>query len=395
MIKIDNQKSQRALGSKEDAKDRSNLEYTAPPAQRFKFAHLQLRYRNIRGEMRMDLEKLLAFNQFAMDKTEEEKIALAKQLNVDYEEYKRRIVGKEKEADFIAIMKSLEVLKHFEAYDEGLSHITGEYTPDFKIEMNDGYKMLLEVKHTSKDAYKISQGNLQKRIDFANRQGLPLRFAISLNGVWGLFTTETLQAQKGKLMLNDFRGEKSKSWLDVEFATCSYMFPKQVKIRSIYSTSHAKGMGIWFEPYGQLISFELYYDGKKIFRVKGKNSPYFTHSIYLEALHDRVANTNREINRDGNFTIITEYSDKDIPHTISEYEFLLSPINHMCKEANEKQIRYNSQLAISEKDFSFLSVQILRVVLSQLVNLGMEIIVFRNDKGYSFKDYAAHFWHNR
>lgn len=122
----------------------------------------------------MDLGKLLAFNQLAMDKTEEEKRVLAEQLNIDYEEYKKRIVGKEKEADFIAIMKSLDVLKHFEAYDEGFSHITGEYTPDFKIEMNNGYKMMLEVKHTGKDIFKISQGNLQKRIDFANRQGLPL-----------------------------------------------------------------------------------------------------------------------------------------------------------------------------------------------------------------------------
>lgn len=342
----------------------------------------------------MDLEKLLAFNHLVMDKTEEEQRILAKQFNIDYEEYKKRIVGKEKEADFIAIMKSLKVLKHFEAYDEGLSHITGEYTPDFKIEMNDGYKMLLEVKHTGKDAFKISQGNLQKRIDFANREGLPLQFAISLNGVWGLFTAETLQEQRGRLTLDDFRGKKSKSWLDIEFATCSYMFPKQVKIKSVYSTSHPKGMGIWFQPHGQLISYELYYDGKKIFRAKGRSSPYFSHSIYLEALHNRLANTNQDINKSGDFTIITEYSDKDIPHTIPEYEFLLSPINHMCKEVNEKPIRYNSQLAISEKDFSFLSVQVLRVVLSQLVDLGMEIIVFRNDKGCRFKDYATQFWHN-
>ena len=74
--------------------------------------------------------------------------------------------------------------------------------------MIDGYKMLLEVKHTDKDMYKISQGNLQNRIDFANRQNLPLRFAISLKGLWGLFTVDTLLEKKGKLILDDFRGEK-------------------------------------------------------------------------------------------------------------------------------------------------------------------------------------------
>ena len=341
----------------------------------------------------MDLGKLLAFNQLVLDMTEDEKKSLALSLNIDYEEYKRRIVGKEKEADFIIILKSLEVLKHFEAYDEGLSHITGEYTPDFKIEMCDDYEMLLEVKHTDQKEYNISQGNLQKRKAFADRQNLPLRFAVSLKGVWGLFTVETLLEKKGKLTLDDFRGERASSWLDTELATCSYMFTKQIKIKSIYSTNHAKGMGIQFEPYGQLISYELYYDDKRIFRAKGKESRYIRHSIYLEALHDRVANINQDIEKQGEFTIITEYTDKNVSHIIPEYEFVLAPIKHLCKEINSKQIRYNSQLAISEHDFSYLSVQILRYILSELVGLGLDIIVFRNNNGYKFQDYANVFWH--
>lgn len=340
----------------------------------------------------MDLYKLLAFNQLVIDRPEDEKKSLALSLNIDYEEYKKRIVGKEKEADFIIVLKSLEALKHFEAYDEGLSHITGEYTPDFKIEMRDGYEMLLEVKHTDKEIFKISQGNLQKRKDFADRQNLPLRFAISLKGLWGLFTVETLLEKKGKLTLDDFRGEKASSWLDIELATCSYMFKKQVKIRSVYSTNHAKGMGIQFEPYGQLISYELYYGDKRIFRAKGKKSKYILHSIYLEALQDRVANINQDIEQQGEFTIITEYTDKGVPNTIPEYEFILSPIKHLCKEINSKQIKYNSQLAISEHQFDYLSVQMLRAILSELVSLGLDIVVFRNNYGYKFKDYAENFW---
>lgn len=324
----------------------------------------------------MDLGKLLAFNQLVVDKTEEEKRILAQQLNIDYEEFRKRMVGKEKEADFITIMKSLEVLKHFEAYDEGFSHITGEYTPDFRIEMSDGYKMLLEVKHTNQDSFKLSLGNLQKRIDYANRQEMPLRFAVSLKGLWGLFTSETLQEKKGKLTYEDFIGPKSNSWLDIELATCAYLFPKQVKIRSVYSTSPVKGIETHFEPYGQLVSYELYYDNKKIFRVKGKNSPFFRHSIYLEALHDRIANINQDIKHNGDFTVITEYFNEGTPQLIPEYEFLLSPINHMRKMVNEKEIQYTTQLAISERNFSFLSVQMLRLLLSELVDLGMEIVVF-------------------
>lgn len=341
----------------------------------------------------MNLNKLLAFNQLVIDKTEDEKKRLALSFGIDYEEYKKRIVGKEKEADFIIILKSLEALKHFEAYDEGLSHITGEYTPDFKIEMCDGYEMLLEVKHTDKEIFKISQGNLQKRKSFADRSNLPLRFAISLKGLWGLFTVETLLEKKGKLTLDDFRGEKASSWLDIELATCSYMFQKQVKIRSVYSTNHTKGMGIQFEPYGQLISYELYYGDKRIFRAKGKESKFIQYSMYLEALQDRVANINQDIKQQGEFTIITEFSNKNIVNIIPEYEFVLSPIKHLYKEINSKKITYNSQLAISEHEFDYLSVQMLRVILSDLVSLGLDIIVFRNNYGYKFKNYAERFWH--
>ena len=340
----------------------------------------------------MDLNKILAFSQLAIDRTEDEKKSLARLLNIDYEEYKKRIVGKEKEADFIIILKSLEVLKHFEAYDEGLSHITGEYTPDFKIEMCDGYEMLLEVKHTDNEIFKISQGNLQKRKKFADRYNLPLKFAISLKGLWGLFTVETLLAKKGKLTLDDFRGEKAISWLDIELATCSYMFQRQVKIRSVYSTNHAKGMGIQFEPYGQLISYELYYGDKRIFRAKGKGSKFVQYSRYLEALQDRVANINQDIEQQGEFTIITEFSDKGVANIIPEYEFVLSPIKHLYKEMNSKKIKYNSQLAISEYEFNYISIQMLRLILSELVSLGLDIIVFRNNYGYKFKDYATSFW---
>lgn len=339
----------------------------------------------------MELEKLLAFHQLVLDNTEEEKLALAHQFGIDYSEYKKRIVGKEKESEFIIIMKSLGILKHLEAYDEGLSHITGEYTPDFKIEMNDGHKMLLEIKHTGKDIFTISQGNLQNRIDFADRQDLPLRFAVSLKGYWGLFTSETLKENRGKLTLDDFIGEKSTSWLDREFATCSYMFPQPIKIKSVYSKNHPKSIPIQFQPYGHLVSYELYCGNRRIFRVKGQNSPYLSHCIYLEALQNRAANSHQDKQQQGEFTVITDYFDTE-HHTIPEYEFLLAPISHTCKVHNSEVIPYDAQSAISDHSFNFCSVQLLRVILNQLVDLGMEIIVFRGAYGYRFKDYASNFW---
>lgn len=340
----------------------------------------------------MDLEKLLSFNNLVIDKNEEEKEKLANIFNIDYEEYKKRIAGKEKEADFIIILKSLGVLKHFEAYDESLSHITKEYTPDFKIEMCDGYKMLIEVKHTDKDIFEISQGNLAKRKAFADRENLPLRFAVSLKGLWGLFPVETLIEKKGKLKLQDFIGEKTGSLLDIELATCSYMFKKQVKIRSVYAKNHNKGMGIQFEPYGQLISYELYYGDRKIFRAKGKKSKFILYSMYLEAIQNRAANHEQIKEEKGNFTVITEYTDERDVQIIPEYEFVLSPIKHMYKDIDSKQIKYNSQIVIAEREFKYLSIQNLRAILYELVSMGLDIIVFRNSYGYKFMDYAKQYW---
>lgn len=337
----------------------------------------------------MDLEKLLAFNTLTIDMPEEEKIKIANKFGIDYKDFKKRMDGKEKETDFIAILKSLEVLKHFEAYDEGLSYITKEYTPDFKVELVDGYKMFLEVKHTNKEKFEISIKNLEKRIAFAERNKLPLRFAVSIKGIWGLFTSEYLKEKKGKLEISDFYGENSCSWLDRELATCSYMFPEGMKIKSVYSINHSKGIEIEFPPYGKLVSYELYYRNKKIFRLKGRKSQYMPHIFCLEELQNNISK-NQEIRKERKYTIITEYSNSI--EFIPEYKFLLAPIKHMKKETEGGSILYDSKMAIQDKKFIFLSVQILRIIVDDLVKKGLDIIVFRDNKGYRFTDYKKIFW---
>ena len=337
-----------------------------------------------------ELEKLLAFNTLTIDMSEEKKIEFATKFGINYEEFKKRMVGKEKEADFIAILKSLGVLKHFEAYDEGLSHITKEYTPDFKIELTDGYQMFLEVKHTDKEKFQISITNLEKRMAFAERNNkLPLRFAISIKGIWGLFTSEYLKEKKGKLEIGDFCGENSCSWLDRELDKCSYMFPEGIKIKSVYSIDHPKAIEIEFQPYGKLVSYELYYRNKRIFRMKGKESPYIPHVFCLEELQNNLSK-NQKIKKEGKYTIITEFSNSI--EFIPEYKFLLAPIKHMKKEIGEETILYDSKMAIQDKKFIFLSVQILRIIIDDLVKKGLDIIVFRDDKGYRFTDYKENFW---
>ena len=58
----------------------------------------------------MDLRTLLAFRNLVLFQTEEEKRSLAQKLNIDYEEYQRRIIGKNKEDEFIIILYSLGMI---------------------------------------------------------------------------------------------------------------------------------------------------------------------------------------------------------------------------------------------------------------------------------------------
>ncbi|MGP1411903.1 MAG: hypothetical protein ACTTKD_08720 [Peptoanaerobacter stomatis] len=111
-------------------------------------------------------------------------------------------------------MKSVGSISEIKPINEEISQISGEKTPDFEVVFTDNYKMMLEVKHTDKDEYKISGGNLKKRIDYAAAQNMPLRFAISIKGFWGLFTSDFIRSKKGKIKLSDYIGKVRNSWLD-------------------------------------------------------------------------------------------------------------------------------------------------------------------------------------
>jgi len=340
----------------------------------------------------MDLSKLLAFHRLVAGKTEEETKEFAVKFGIDYDEYLIRIKGKEKEAEFAVILKSLSRISHLNSYDEGISHLTNEYTPDYEVTFDDGYKLLVEVKSTQKDRFQISMGNLKKRIEFANQHNLPLRFAVSLKGYWGLFTTDDIIEHKGKLTIEDFGGEKSISWLDRELETCSYMFPKDVMIRSVYSKNRNAESFIKHEQFGTLISYELYCGGKKIFRLKGRNSRYNIYSVYLEALQNRLANSKQDIALNGDITIISEkFCYDDSIHIIPEYEFLIAPISHTIREDNVN-VKYDSMSAIAQKDYVYLDVKTLRVILCDLVKKGINIIVYKGNNGYHFDDYRREYW---
>ena len=330
----------------------------------------------------MELKEILAFHQLVIHKSEQDKQTVASKLNFDYEEYKRRIIGKEKEAEFIVMLQSLEVLKHFYAYDEALSYITGEITSDFEVELIDGNKMLIEVKHTDKEQYNISSGNLSKRIAFAKVKGLQLMFAVSIKGYWGLFTSEDLYQKSGRLSIEDFNGNGNISWLDRKFETCTYMFVQPLKIVSTYEKEAQESLEIEFPPYGKLVKYEFYQNGNMLFSVDKNNKERLPYTFILESVQDKLSMKSQKIQESGTKTTILEEFNECL--IVKEFDFMLAVINHMV---DDNKLKYTADRFVDEKYIEILGKSNLRSKLSDLVALGMEIIVFRDENGYPFREF--------
>lgn len=335
-------------------------------------------------------KKILDFHEQTLGQSDAEKRTIAQNQAIDFNEYQRRILGKEKEMEFFIIMKSLASFRDIKPIDEELSQISGEKTPDFEVEFTDGYKMMVEVKHTDKNEYKISGGNLQKRIDYATAHNLPLRFAISIKGFWGLFTSDFIKSKKGKISIQDYMGDKRNSWFDRELETCSYMFLKPLKIVSVYSNKITNGLGVFFEPYGELISYELYYSNRLIFKVDHNDSSKRLHMIVLETVQDRLSNISQEITTSENLTTIVEHNNNSPCQFFAEYHFILAIIRHMRYWG--KNSKDNIFLTANKNDDKILHVEYIRIVMSDLSALGVEIICLKDGEGYMFDDYRNNFW---
>ncbi|WP_099204947.1 hypothetical protein [Scatolibacter rhodanostii] len=330
-----------------------------------------------------DFNKILAFQQIMPYLNKEEQENLANTLNMDLQEIEKRLVGKNKEDEFILILLFMEVCKSITGFDEGVSQLLKTATSDLLIELKNGKKFMMEIKHTDKEKYSISAGNLQKRIDYAHKHELELFFAISIKGYWMLFDEIYLQEKHGKIDVSDL----IKSRLDETLGCVSYIFPKSIRIKSVYSNSATKTTGIKFEPYGKLVSYELYYNNTRIFRVKGKNSPYIGYAMILEALQDRLSMDTQTIEKQGEYTVIKESFSNDF-NAISEYKFLLAPIEHTAIEENEKYTAH-SYLERAKADENLLKSRFrlghIRSIMQYLADNGANIMYIKNNLIYQLQ----------
>ena len=308
---------------------------------------------------------------------------LANTLNLNLQEIKQRLIGKNKEDEFVLILLFMEVCKSVTGFNEGVSQLFKTATSDLLIELKNGKKFMLEIKHTDKEKYSISSGNLQKRIEYAHKYGLELYFAISIKGYWMLFDETYLQEKHGKIDVSDL----TKSRLDEILGCVSYVFPKLIRIKSVYTNTTTKTIEIQFAPYGKLVSYELYYNNKRIFRVKGKNSPFIGYTLILEALQDRLSMDTQTIVKSGEFTIINESFSNDF-NAISEYKFLLAPIEHTAYEENEKYTAHTYiERAIEDRSQLKMRFQLehIRGMMQYLADNGVDIMYIKNNLIYQLK----------
>lgn len=118
-------------------------------------------------EKMSDFNKVVAFQQVMpyLNKEQQKKLALT--MGMDLQEIERRLIGKNKEDEFVLILLCMEVCKSITGFDEGVSQLLKTATADLLIELKNGNKFMLEIKHTDKEKYSISMGNLERRMEYA------------------------------------------------------------------------------------------------------------------------------------------------------------------------------------------------------------------------------------
>ncbi|MGP1411904.1 MAG: hypothetical protein ACTTKD_08725 [Peptoanaerobacter stomatis] len=147
---------------------------------------------------------------------------------------------------------------------------------------------------------------------------------------------------------------------------------------------------MFFEPYGELVSYELYCSNNLIFKVDCCDTSKKLHMYVLEALQDRFSNIHQDITNNGDTTTIVEYSDDSSCQTFAEYNFVIASIRHIIYAG--KNSKDNIFLAARESDENILLVAHIRLVMSDLADLGVDIVCFKDGLGYNFNDYRKNFW---
>jgi Holliday junction resolvase len=321
-----------------------------------------------------DVEQLQAFNAIRGYLSAGDQQDLAHKLNLDMAKLDNRLGGLKNEDEFCLIMYFLDTCKHMIRFDEGVSVLTGSYQPDMLIKLNNNVQFFVEIKSVAEDTFKISGGNLKKRIDFADELGYPLYFAVRLRGYWTLFPSQYLRSKSGKLVFSD---DIEQSEFNDKFGSQYYMFRKGVKIESVYSRIKGPIGGIQNIDHGNLISYKLMFKGKVILQANEGDESKIGYSLILENLQDVMSIQSQIITAvDSDKTLVTEELVEDV--VSCDYFFFMSPIKHTVHDLGfmyDTTTFFKNFLAERKQ---MLTKNMVEAVLSELKAKGMPIDITKS-----------------
>lgn len=328
------------------------------------------------------IEKIKAFHSIKSFLTEEQQKEVIAMLGLNSTDLGKRVWGKDNEVEFILMIHLLEWCKSIIGFEEGVAKLTNTVASDLLIELVNGDRVIVEVKSTEKNKYSIAVNNFNDKKIFANRLGAKLYFAIKMAGYWTLYSSDYLEKNNRKISLDhDF----IYSEINQIFGDRTFLFPKGLRISSIYSKSANKHLGIFNSDYGHLVSYKIEFSNKKIIKINSsQHEKYFL--IYLfENLQDMMSIQSQNIRSiDSDRTMITEELTAEMTQ-MNLSAFILSPIRHLMSDIGHvfNFSQYLTDLIDGTKHL--ITRQHILYAISFLTEMGYSVYENRENNLYDFK----------
>jgi len=268
------------------------------------------------------VERIAAFKNIAPYLSSDDRTELARKLDIDLESLPYRLAGLTNEDEFCLILDYLESCNHIISFDEGISALTASSQPDLLIQLKDGRNIFVEVKSKAVGpALKISKGNLNKRIDFAKHFGFPLYFAVRLTEIWGLYPSEVVADNSGKVHIAK---HYDASVFSDFFGSTAFTFFAGLRFTRTYDLSNVSSK----TSKGNVpIAFEIHHGDNLVVRFT-KGEPEFFMNFLVGLIFDSIAKEEVQISEN----IRTVSRTLDVNTVIPDYRFFTHQIKGIGNE---------------------------------------------------------------
>lgn len=265
------------------------------------------------------------------------------------------IKGLEQQDEFAVLCKVMGTCESLTRIDQNPVIETSEIAPDFlasfkpgcsvqglhKKDINVTYNCFIEVKSCKAKKFKISEKDLKSRMQFAQRFGLPLVFAIRFtlfasHCYWILIESEKLSRQGRKVEVDSLIGNLSPVLFD------DYGLYTHPSLRFIhyYDSSPGKS-GIRHKNCGVLFKTYMLLPDKQPIEIEENNS------VLINAVLDSFEFQVVQEEKDGNITAIIS----SIGNQMRFLSDMVYRVNNLAREENGKPV-YDATRVVSRLDSS-------------------------------------------